>query len=51
MVQNGTRKEASIDETALCTLCEMIAYWIQLQLKKQVSREQVFKHVTEVNAS
>lgn len=48
VVQNGTRKEASVDETPLCTLCEMVAYWIQLQLKKQVSREQVFKHVTEL---
>ncbi|PRQ39686.1 hypothetical protein RchiOBHm_Chr4g0427951 [Rosa chinensis] len=35
MVRNGTRKEASVDETASYTLCEMIAYWIQLQLRKQ----------------
>ncbi|KAL6190741.1 hypothetical protein ACLB2K_037135 [Fragaria x ananassa] len=47
VVRNRTQ-EASVDETPLCTLCEMIAYWIQLQLRKQVSREQVFKHVNEL---
>ncbi|KAL6188359.1 hypothetical protein ACLB2K_039752 [Fragaria x ananassa] len=47
VVRNRTQEE-SVDETPLCTLCEMIAYWIQLQLRKQVSREQVFKHVNEL---
>ena len=35
-------------ETALCTFCEMIVFWIQVQLKQQKTKEKVFKHVNQV---
>ncbi|XP_030451755.2 aspartic proteinase oryzasin-1-like isoform X2 [Syzygium oleosum] len=45
---NGTEKGSSVNETALCTFCEMIAFWIQMQLKQQKAKDRVFKYVNEL---
>ncbi|KAH0993230.1 hypothetical protein GBA52_004713 [Prunus armeniaca] len=48
VIENETGKESSVDETPLCTLCEMVVYWIQLQLKKQIAKEKIFSYVNEL---
>lgn len=48
IVQNGTREGSSVDESASCTFCEMIVFWIQVQLKQQKTKEKVFRYVHEV---
>jgi phytepsin len=48
MVHNETQKGSSVDESAFCTFCEMIVYWIQVQIKQQKTREKVFTYVNEV---
>lgn len=45
---NGTEKGSSANETALCTFCEMIAFWIQMQLKQQKAKDRIFKYVDEL---
>ncbi|CAK9175774.1 unnamed protein product [Ilex paraguariensis] len=35
-------------ESAVCTLCEMIVFWIQVELKKQKTKEKVLKYVDEL---
>ncbi|EEF43206.1 cyprosin isoform X2 [Ricinus communis] len=41
-------KSSSLDESALCTFCEMIVFWIQVQLKQQKAEEKIFKYVDEL---
>lgn len=48
VVENTTTKGSSIDESALCTFCEMIVFWIQMQLKQQKTKDTIFKYVNEV---
>ncbi|GMY28052.1 aspartic proteinase-like [Fagus crenata] len=48
MVHNETQKGSSVDESAFCTFCEMIVYWIQVQIKQQKTREKVFTYVNEL---
>ncbi|XP_028073076.1 aspartic proteinase A2-like isoform X5 [Camellia sinensis] len=36
------------DERALCTFCEMIVFWIEVELKKETAKEKVFKYVNEL---
>lgn len=36
------------DESTLCTFCEMIVFWLQVELKKQRLKEKVFKYVNEL---
>ncbi|EOY06950.1 Aspartic proteinase oryzasin-1 isoform 2 [Theobroma cacao] len=48
VVENKTREGSPIGETALCTFCEMIVFWIQVQLKQQKTKEKVFKHVNQL---
>jgi len=48
MVQNRTWEGSSVDESAFCTFCEMIVFWIQVQLKQEKTKEKVFKYVNEV---
>ncbi|KAJ7980482.1 Aspartic proteinase [Quillaja saponaria] len=48
VVGNETQNESSPGENVLCTFCEMIVFWIQLQLKQQKSKEKIFKHVNEL---
>uniref|UniRef100_A0A2N9EIA7 Peptidase A1 domain-containing protein n=1 Tax=Fagus sylvatica TaxID=28930 RepID=A0A2N9EIA7_FAGSY len=37
MVHNETQKGSSVDESAFCTFCEMIVYWIQYTLRVEES--------------
>ncbi|XP_052188367.1 aspartic proteinase-like isoform X2 [Diospyros lotus] len=37
-----------VDDSALCTFCEMTVFWIQVELNKQKARERVFKYVNEL---
>lgn len=37
-----------MDESTFCTFCEMIVFWIQVQLKQEKTKEKVFKYVNEV---
>ncbi|XVF66020.1 hypothetical protein PTKIN_Ptkin10aG0000700 [Pterospermum kingtungense] len=49
LIENDESIEGSaMGETALCTFCEMIVFWTQVQLKQQKTKEKVFKHVTEL---
>ncbi|OMP02661.1 Peptidase A1 [Corchorus olitorius] len=43
-----TRQESPMGETNLCTFCEMIVFWIEVQLKEQKTKDKVFKHVTQL---
>ncbi|KAF8006412.1 hypothetical protein BT93_K0650 [Corymbia citriodora subsp. variegata] len=45
---NGTEKGSLAKETAVCTFCEMIAFWIQMQLKQQKAKDRIFKYVNEL---
>ncbi|KAI3423269.1 uncharacterized protein J3R85_011236 [Psidium guajava] len=45
---NRTEKGSSVNETVLCTFCEMIAFWMQMQLKQQRTKDRVFKYVNEL---
>ncbi|KAK6254283.1 hypothetical protein SCA6_015588 [Theobroma cacao] len=49
VVENKTREGSPIGETALCTFCEMVVFWIQVQLKQQKTKEKVFKHVNQMD--
>lgn len=35
-------------ERPLCTLCEMIVFWIQVQLKQKNAKEKIFEFIDEV---
>lgn len=37
-----------MNESALCTFCEMVVFWIQMQINQQKTKEKVFKYVNEV---
>lgn len=38
----------STDESPLCTFCEMIVFWVQMELKQQKTKDLVIKYVNEV---
>ncbi|XP_044498716.1 aspartic proteinase A2-like isoform X2 [Mangifera indica] len=48
LVQNKTSKGSSMNESALCTFCEMVVFWIQMQINQQKTKEKVFKYVNEL---
>ncbi|KAK7838942.1 aspartic proteinase a1 [Quercus suber] len=50
MVYNETQAGSSVDdhESAFCTFCGMIVYWIQVQLKERRTKEKVFTYVNEL---
>ncbi|KAL4643343.1 hypothetical protein ACB092_02G085300 [Castanea dentata] len=50
MVHNETQAGSSVDdhESAFCTFCGMIVYWIQVQLKERRTKEKVFTYVNEL---
>ncbi|KAG2726660.1 hypothetical protein I3760_01G124300 [Carya illinoinensis] len=48
MVQNRTQEGSSVGESAFCTFCEMIVFWVQVQLKQQKAQEKVYKYVDEL---
>lgn len=49
MVENETRKGSPVVESPLCTFCEMLVLWFQVQLKQQKARDRVFKFADEVS--
>ncbi|GAY35518.1 hypothetical protein CUMW_016780 [Citrus unshiu] len=44
VVQHKTSNGSSINESTLCAFCEMIVFWIQMQLKQQKTKEAIFKY-------
>lgn len=49
VVDGEAADRLSVDEGgALCTFCEMIVFWIQVQLKEKRSKEKIFHYVDEV---
>ncbi|KDP28021.1 hypothetical protein JCGZ_19101 [Jatropha curcas] len=43
-----TPVDDEVGENALCTFCEMVVFWIQVQLKQQKAKEKIFKYVDEL---
>lgn len=35
-------------ESPLCTLCDMIVFWVQVQLKQRNTRERILNYIDEV---
>ncbi|KAH9684213.1 hypothetical protein KPL71_027927 [Citrus sinensis] len=48
VVQHKTSNGSSINESTLCAFCEMIVFWIQMQLKQQKTKEAIFKYADKV---
>ncbi|KAF5738806.1 hypothetical protein HS088_TW13G01707 [Tripterygium wilfordii] len=48
VIENKTRENLPDDESAFCTFCEMIVFWIQVELKKQKAKQRIFKYVNEL---
>ena len=49
VVDGEAKDRLSVDEGgALCTFCEMIVFWIQVQLKEKKAKEKIFHYVDEV---
>ncbi|XP_062108890.1 aspartic proteinase A2-like [Humulus lupulus] len=48
VVHNGTQTGSPVNETPLCTFCEMIVFWFQVQLKQQKAKDKVFKFADEL---
>ncbi|PNT13988.1 hypothetical protein POPTR_010G003400v4 [Populus trichocarpa] len=49
VVDGEATDRLSVDEGgALCTFCEMIVFWIQVQLKEKKAKEKIFHYVDEL---
>lgn len=48
---NNTVDKENSKDSMLCTSCEMIAFWIQIQLKQQKAKDSVFDYVNQVESS
>ncbi|KAA3485166.1 aspartic proteinase-like isoform X1 [Gossypium australe] len=48
LLENETIEGSAMGESAVCTFCEMIVFWIQVQLKQQKTKEAVFQYVDQV---
>ena len=48
VVHNASRGNTQSRESPLCTFCDMIVFWIQVQLKQKNAKEKILKHVDEV---
>ncbi|XP_024022915.1 aspartic proteinase isoform X2 [Morus notabilis] len=48
VIRNGTGEGSFNKETALCTFCEMVVFWFQVQLKQKKTKDKVFKFANEV---
>lgn len=45
------QRDSSVNETndtALCAFCEMIVFWVQVQLRQQKAKNRVFNYVNKV---
>ncbi|KAI4344693.1 hypothetical protein L6164_011891 [Bauhinia variegata] len=47
-VHNETWDEPLTKEGPLCAFCDMIVFWIQVELKQKNSKEKIFKYVDEL---
>ncbi|KAE8659053.1 hypothetical protein F3Y22_tig00116965pilonHSYRG00732 [Hibiscus syriacus] len=48
VVENGTMEGSALGEALMCTFCEMIVFWIQVQLKQQKTKDMVFQHINQL---
>lgn len=48
VVDDESWDETQSRENPLCTLCDMIVFWIQVQLKQRNTRERIIKYVDEL---
>ncbi|KAJ1402988.1 Saposin-like type B, region 1 [Sesbania bispinosa] len=48
VVHNESWSESRTRESPLCTFCDMIVFWIQVQLKQRNTREKILKYVDEL---
>jgi phytepsin len=48
VVDNESWDETQSRESPLCTLCDMIVFWIRVQLKQRNTRERILKYIDEV---
>ena len=37
------------DESGLCSFCEMTVFWMQVELRKETTKEKAFEYVNQVN--
>lgn len=37
------------DESGLCAFCEMTVFWMQVELRKERTKEKAFEYVNQVN--
>lgn len=48
VVHNESWGESRTRESPLCTFCDMIVFWIQVQLKQRNTKEKILKYADEV---
>ncbi|GAU16761.1 hypothetical protein TSUD_200040 [Trifolium subterraneum] len=48
VVDNENWDETQSRESPLCTLCDMIVFWIRVQLKQRNTRERILKYIDEL---
>lgn len=49
LLENEEYSEGSaVGDSTVCTFCQTIVYWTQVELKQQTTKEKVFRHVTEL---
>lgn len=48
VLEDETMEGSAMGESAVCTFCEMIVFWVQVQLKQQKTKEEVFQYVDQV---
>ncbi|KAK7264826.1 hypothetical protein RJT34_32438 [Clitoria ternatea] len=48
VVHNESRGGSRTRESPLCTFCDMIVFWIQVQLKQRNTKEKILKYVDEL---
>lgn len=47
--QSSNLEELPDDENALCPFCEMAVFWMQVELRKKRTKDNIFRYVNEVN--
>ncbi|PPS12460.1 hypothetical protein GOBAR_AA08193 [Gossypium barbadense] len=48
LLEDETMEGSAMGESAVCTFCEMIVFWIQVQLKQQKTKDAVFQYVDQL---
>ncbi|KAK4361669.1 hypothetical protein RND71_020621 [Anisodus tanguticus] len=48
MLARGSKLEKlPNDESSLCSFCEMTVFWMQVELRKEITKEEVFEYVNQ----